>query len=58
VDALLVKMVCAVAGFVLAFVHGRNGSAWPEDQRLLAWRVSFAFGVLALGSAAFLRWFS
>ncbi|KXS31990.1 MAG: hypothetical protein AWT59_1902 [Candidatus Gallionella acididurans] len=58
VDALLIKLFCALSGFVLAVTHVKFGSAWAIDKQLLAWRVSFAFGVVALGSAAFLRWFS
>ena len=42
IDALLIKIVCAVAGFILALV----------------WRAMLAAGVVALASAAFLRWFS
>ncbi len=58
VDALLIKMFCALAGFVLAFAYFRKGHGWAKGRQQLAWRVSFAFGVVALGSAAFLRWFS
>jgi hypothetical protein len=58
VDALLIKLFCALSGFVLAVTYMNFGSAWTMDKQLLAWRVSFVFGVVALGSAAFLRWFS
>jgi len=58
VDALLIKIFCALAGFILAFTYVKLDSGWAADKRLLAWRVSFALGVIALGSAAFLRWFS
>ncbi len=58
VDALLIKLFCALSGFVLAVTYMNFGSAWTMGKQLLAWRVSFAFGVVALGSAAFLRWFS
>jgi hypothetical protein len=58
VDALLIKMVCALAGFVLAVTYVRLDSGWAEDKQLVAWRISFSLGVVALSSAAFLRWFS
>ena len=58
VDALLIKICCALAGFALAFAYARLNLGWAANTRLFAWRVSFAFGVVALGSAAFLRWFS
>ena len=58
VDALLVKICCAVAGFVLAAAYVRLNPGWTESRQLLAWRVLLTLGVIALGSAAFLRWFS
>jgi hypothetical protein len=58
VNALLIKIFCAVAGFVLAVVYIRSSSAWAMDRQLLAWRALLATGAIALGSAAFLRWFS
>jgi hypothetical protein len=58
VDALLIKIFCALAGFILAVAYVISSSGWANDRQLLAWRVSFALGVVALGSAAFLRWFS
>ncbi|MGA7749927.1 MAG: hypothetical protein WCA63_07235 [Gallionella sp.] len=58
VDALLIKIFCALSGFILAVTHAKLNSRWSENNQLLAWRVSFVIGVVALGSAAFLRWFS
>lgn len=58
VDALLVKIFCVIAGFILAVAYVRLNSGWAQDKQLLAWRVMLAIGVVALGSAAFLRWFS
>ena len=58
VDALLVKIICAVAGFILAVTYVKSGSGWTKDKQLLVWRVLLATGVIALGSAAFLRRFS
>ena len=58
VDALLIKIFCALAGFVLAVIYVELNSGWVATRQLLVWRVSFAFAVVALSSAAFLRWFS
>lgn len=58
VDALMIKIVSAVAGFILAVTCVKLLSVWSPNKQLLAWRLSFAIGVVALGSAAFLRWFS
>jgi hypothetical protein len=58
VDALLVKIFCALVGFVLAVVYAKSNSAWAKDKLLLVWRILLATGIVALGSAAFLRWFS
>jgi hypothetical protein len=58
VDALLVKTACAAAGFVLAIVLIRRGRDWSSAKHLRAWRILLALGVIALASAAFLRWFS
>ncbi|HTN94829.1 MAG TPA: hypothetical protein VMJ33_09625 [Gallionella sp.] len=58
VDALLVKIICAAAGFILAAAYVISGSRWAKHRRLLAWRVLLAIGAIALASAAFLRWFS
>jgi hypothetical protein len=58
VDALLVKIVCAVAGFILAVTYARSGSGWTMDRQLVVWRMLLATGIVALCSAAFLRWFS
>ncbi|MGB7596252.1 MAG: hypothetical protein WBM09_01670 [Gallionella sp.] len=58
VDALLVKIICAVAGFILAVVYLKSHSGWSVDKQFFAWRISLVLGVVALSSAAFLRWFS
>jgi hypothetical protein len=58
VDALLIKVFCALFGFILAVSYVKSNSGWTRDKQLLAWRVLLAIGVVALGSAAFLRWFS
>ena len=58
VDALIIKVICAISGFVLAVFYARLNPRLSGNSRLLVWRVSFVLGVVALGSAAFLRWFS
>jgi hypothetical protein len=58
VDALLIKIFCAFAGFVLAVAYAKSHTVWNGDRKRLVWRSLLAFGLVALGSAAFLRWFS
>jgi hypothetical protein len=58
VVALIIKIICAVSGFILAVSYARLNPRLSKDNQLLVWRVSFVLGVVALGSAAFLRWFS
>lgn len=58
VDALLIKIICASTGFVLAVVYVKWNSGWAVTKQLLAWRASLTLGAIALSSAAFLRWFS
>jgi hypothetical protein len=58
INALLIKVFCAVAGFVLAVVYVKSNSAWTMDRQLLVWRALLAVAAIALASAAFLRWFS
>ena len=58
VDALLVKITCAVAGFGLAVSYRKIGSGWVKSKQDFAWRGLLSLGVIALAAAAFLRWFS
>jgi hypothetical protein len=58
VDALVIKIICAVLGFVLAVTYAKWGSGWGALKCRLFWGASFALGAIALTSAAFLRWFS
>jgi hypothetical protein len=58
VDALLIKIFCALVGFILAAAHLKLNAGWTTNKRLFSWRVLLSLGVVALGSAAFLRWFS
>ena len=58
VDALAIKIICALTGFILAIVYMKFHSGWSADKQNFAWRISLVLGVVALSSAAFLRWFS
>lgn len=58
VIALLIKIACAMAGFFLAVAYIKWHSGWTAKRQLFAWRASFMLAAIALGSAAFLRWFS
>ncbi len=58
IAALLIKIGCAIAGFLLTAAYLRKGASWNEDERSRTWRSTFSLGATALGAAAFLRWFS
>ena len=58
VAALLIKIGCALAGFILAVAYVKWNAGWTVTKQLFAWRALLMLGALALGSAAFLRWFS
>ncbi|MGB9094622.1 MAG: hypothetical protein WCB93_10940 [Gallionella sp.] len=58
VDALVIKIVCALTGFILAIVYMKFHSGWSAGKQFFAWRITLVLGVVALSSAAFLRWFS
>ena len=58
IDALFIKIACATSGFVLAVAYVKWNSGWTATRQLFFWRTSLFLGALALGSAAFLRWFS
>lgn len=58
IDALLIKIMCAAIGFVLAVIYVKRNSGWTVTKQLFAWRAALALGAIALSSAAFLRWFS
>ncbi len=56
--ALVLKMVCAAAGFSLAALYLVRASSWSAARRQGAWSALFGFALTALTAAAFLRWFS
>jgi hypothetical protein len=58
VAALVVKIGCAVGGFVLAVAYLRFAHGWQEGRCRGAWRALLALAATALSAAAFLRWFA
>ena len=56
--ALLVKILCAVGGIVIAVKYLRLSSIWTPKRRRNAWRLLSLLGVTALAAAAFLRWYA
>lgn len=58
VAALLIKMACAGAGFLVAAAYLRFGTVWTEARQERAWSGLWALAATALTAAAFLRWFS
>jgi len=58
VDALMIKIFSAITGFSMAAMYVTWNSGWTASKRILVWRISLLLGMIALGCAAFLRWFS
>lgn len=58
IAALLLKVLCAAAGFVLAAIYLRYSSHWPDTRRDGVWSGLLVLSATALTAAAFLRWFS
>jgi hypothetical protein len=58
VDALLIKIFCVLFGFIFAVTYVKLNARWVANKRLFFWRVLLTLGIVALFSAAFLRWFS
>jgi len=58
IAALVLKMVCAAAGFSLAALYLVRASSWSAARCQRAWSALFGFALTALTAAAFLRWFS
>ena len=56
--ALSIKISCAVISLILALIYLRSGARWTDRMQLLTWRALFLFGLAALMSAAFLRWYA
>ncbi len=58
VAALRIKVACAASGFVLAALLLLRAARWNDVARRRAWQALAALAVIALGAAAFLRWFA
>jgi hypothetical protein len=58
VNALVVKMLCVAIGFLLLATYLSRSNDWPVSRINGAWIASASLAVIALASAAFLRWFS
>ena len=56
--ALCLKIACDVLGFCLCAVYLVRDRVWGDGQRRITWMALLTCAVLALGAAAFLRWFS
>ena len=52
--ALGIKVLCVLSGLALAFYHMKANL--NERGQVLVWRILLAWGLIALTSAAFLRW--
>ncbi|MBU3538667.1 hypothetical protein [Polynucleobacter sp. UK-Gri1-W3] len=58
ITALMIKIACVVPGFSFAATYVLFGPQFSKVIDRIFWWPMFLFGVLALSSAAFLRWFS
>ena len=56
--ALLLKIGCAVLGFVLTVLYLKASPTWPLARQLAVWNALIVLAATALTAAAFLRWFA
>ena len=56
--ALLIKISCVVSGFVTSALYVLLCSRLSPAISKFAWSMMFGLGVIAISSAAFLRWYS
>lgn len=56
--SLLTKMICTATGFILLLIYILRDKRWAEGERDRVWFSSSALAVVAMSSAAILRWFS
>jgi hypothetical protein len=56
--ALVIKVMAAAVGFLLAAFYLLRGRAWERIRVQRTFRILAALGATALTAAAFLRWFS
>jgi hypothetical protein len=55
--ALVIKIACALTGFVLAAVSLRAGSNWSSRSQFRLRQIMLGLAVTALSAAAVLRWY-
>lgn len=56
--ALVVKVLCAIAGLALSVLLLGRGSRWAERAHERSWHALAGLGATALAGAAVLRWFA
>ncbi len=56
--ALLIKMCCAISGFLLMDAYMFRSPGWTAHRLHYFWWLSSALAMLAISAAAFLRWFA
>lgn len=57
-DALVIKMSCVAAGILLLATYILKSGSWSVARINGSWHASSTLAVIALSSAAVLRWFS
>jgi hypothetical protein len=55
--ALVIKIACALTGFVLTAVYLRAGFAWSSRSQFRLRQIMLGLAVTALSAAAVLRWY-
>ena len=58
VAALVIKVTCVIFGFSLGILYLFKCYKISPFLDVIFWRLTFSLGLIALSSAAFLRWFS
>ena len=58
VEALGIKMLCASMGILLLTAYVWKSERWSDLNKNKAWFTSTLLSIVAISSAAFLRWFS
>ncbi|WP_353433025.1 hypothetical protein [Polynucleobacter sp. MWH-UH23A] len=58
IAVLLIKIACVILGFIFSATYVIYCTRFSKTIEKIYWWPMFMFGVLALISAAFLRWFS
>lgn len=55
--ALGIKITCALISIAFVICYLKASSHWPVQTKVKVWQLLFMFGLAALISAAFLRWY-